>query len=296
MAVKRNYKDSLFNFLFGNKKEALGLYNALNGSSYSDESMLEITTIEGAMYVGFKNEVSFLLDNLLNLYEHQSSVNPNMPVRGMIYFSSEYQKYITEHDLNIYGEKRLRLPAPRYVVLCNAESMKEDRKTYRLSDMFTGGAEGCLECTAEVININAGHNKEILGKCPTLHDYAELVSRARKYGSEEKTSRAAIERAIDECIDEGILSDILLKRKSEVIGMILEEYDEEKQRRQDRRDALAEGKAECILELLENIGPVPDEIRQMVTSEIDSKKLSCYLKAAAGCSSFDDFEKMIIGS
>ena len=104
MRIKRDYKGSLFNSLFGKKEEALELYNALNGTNHKDADALEITTIEGALYLGFKNDVSFLLEDELNLYEHQSTLNPNMPLRGLFYFAAEYQKIVEDRELNIFSE------------------------------------------------------------------------------------------------------------------------------------------------------------------------------------------------
>jgi hypothetical protein len=296
--IKRNYKDTLFISLFGSAHEALELYNALNGTDYKNENDIEITTLENAMYLGFKNDVSFLLFDELNLYEHQSTENPNMPLRGLFYFTAEYQKIVEERQYNIYGSRRIELPAPRYVVLCNAEDMKEERTTLRLSELYNREIDvPCLECTAEVININKGHNEAILNKSITLNGYAELVFLARKYRAMETDERTAAEKAIDECVDSGILSDYLQRYRSEVVGMILEEYDAEKQRKLDRRDAYAEGKAEgkaedrseAVMDFLADLGDVPDDIKSAVMEEKDMDRLKKMMKGASRAGSFDEF-------
>lgn len=90
------YKDRLFSFLFGseeNREWTLSLYNAVNGSSYTDPSMIQITTIKEVMYLGMHNDVSFLISNEMNLYEQQSTYNPNMPVRLLQYSGNLYEKY-----------------------------------------------------------------------------------------------------------------------------------------------------------------------------------------------------------
>ncbi|MCI6983283.1 MAG: Rpn family recombination-promoting nuclease/putative transposase [Treponema porcinum] len=101
-SFNRQYQDRLFKAIFGREEHKdwlLSLYNALNGSSYTDPSAIEINTIEGIIYVTMKNDISFLIDSQLNLYEQQSSYNPNMPLRGLMYFAELYQKHLTELPL-----------------------------------------------------------------------------------------------------------------------------------------------------------------------------------------------------
>ena len=86
--VSREYKDRLFNFLFGaeeNKEWTLSLYNAVNRSAYTDASQIKITTIREVMYLSMHNDVSFLISDEVNLYEQQSTFNPNMPLRQLQY-------------------------------------------------------------------------------------------------------------------------------------------------------------------------------------------------------------------
>ena len=116
---RRNYKDSLFRMVFREKKELLSLYNAINGTAYEDPEELIVTTIEDVLYMGRKNDISFLIKDVMNLYEHQSSVNPNMPLRGLIYISMLYQGYIEQNNLDIYSSTQLKLPAPKYLVFYN---------------------------------------------------------------------------------------------------------------------------------------------------------------------------------
>ena len=91
--VVRNQKDTVFRMLFREKKELLELYNALNDSAYNSPEDLTICTLENAIYMNFKNDISFLLDSEMNLYEHQGSYNPNMPLRGLFYFSDLYKRF-----------------------------------------------------------------------------------------------------------------------------------------------------------------------------------------------------------
>lgn len=117
-AIRQNYKDTLFRKLFGdpeNKKELLSLFNALNGTAYTNEDDLEITTIGDVVYMSMKNDVSCILDCYMGLFEHQSTFNPNMPLRGLLYFGKLYDKYVVENECNLYGSTLIKIPTPRYL-------------------------------------------------------------------------------------------------------------------------------------------------------------------------------------
>ena len=178
--VRRNYKDSLFRRIFTDKNDLLDLYNALNGTSYDDPNELEIVTLEDAIYLSMKNDLSFIISSTLNLYEHQSSINPNMPIRGFLYFARQYEAYITRNKLDIYNSPLVRLPVPKYVILYNGTKSQPDISELKLSDAFINKDElhddsNVLECTATVLNINYGHNIETLNCCKRLHDYSNRV-------------------------------------------------------------------------------------------------------------------------
>ena len=120
--VNKRYKDRLFRLLFGNEKykeNTLALYNALNGTSYSNVDDLTIYTIDDVIYIDMKNDVAFILDSELNIWEQQSTHNPNMPLRGLMYFGKLYDKYITDVHKNVYRKKLVEIPTPKYVVFYN---------------------------------------------------------------------------------------------------------------------------------------------------------------------------------
>ena len=138
-AFNRQYQDRLFKAIFGREEHKdwlLSLYNALNGSSYTDPSAIEINTIEGIIYVTMKNDISFLIDSQLNLYEQQSSYNPNMPLRGLMYFSQLYQKYISKQRKDIYSSALLKIPTPQFIVIYTGSTELDDVKELKLSDSF----------------------------------------------------------------------------------------------------------------------------------------------------------------
>lgn len=225
--IRRNFKDRLFITLFHDKRELLTLYNALNGSNYTDPDLLEITTLNDMVYMGVKNDCSFIISNYLNLYEHQSTVNPNMPIRGLNYFASVYRAYIQINKLDIYGSMLVKLPTPRYVIFYNGEQSLPDRSELRLSDAFEE-SDGCLECVATVININLGHNQDIMNHCRTLLDYARFVDKVREFHARGYSHAESVDRAVEYCIDQDILRRFLIKNRSEVYYMFDTDYSEKK--------------------------------------------------------------------
>ncbi|MCQ4643447.1 hypothetical protein NE647_23780, partial [Blautia coccoides] len=220
--VNRNYKDSLFRMIFGNRKAALELYNAINHSNYQNPEQLEITTIEGAIYMGVKNDLSFLIDSVMNLYEAQSTRNPNMPLRGLIYFARVYQGYVEKRELDIYSGSRIKIPLPQYIVFYNGLQEEPDRREYRLSDAFERKQDSyCLECVATVLNINTGHNRQLMENCSLLWQYAFFVSKVRLYLERyPENLEGAVDMAVEECIEEDILADFLKKQRGEVKDVI----------------------------------------------------------------------------
>ena len=169
MNVNRYYRDRLFKFLFGNrrwKENSLSLYNALNKTAYTDASDLEITTLEDVIYMGMKNDVSFIVDGNLSIIEHQSTYNLNMPVRGLLYYARLVDKYIQKNNMDIFGTTRLMLPRPRYVILYNGKKQIENRSRMKLSDSYMSEGKFDVEVTATMIDINIDSSDEVLARCP----------------------------------------------------------------------------------------------------------------------------------
>jgi len=223
-SIVRTYKDTLFRMIFKDKEELLSLYNAVNDTQYTDPSELEVTTLENAVYMNVKNDVSCILDMRLNLYEHQSTVNPNMPLRDLFYVTKQFQKLVVGKD--IYASKQISLPTPQFIVFYNGKETQPERKILRLSDAFTiKSGEINLDLVVTQLNINPGYNEELKKKCPTLFAYTCYVERVRLH-SEAMPLPDAVNKAVEECIREDILADFLRKNKAEVIYMSIFEYDE----------------------------------------------------------------------
>ena len=238
LRANRKYKDTVFRMLFSDKRNLLSLYNAVNKTAYTDPDELEIVTLENAVYMGMKNDLAFIINTNLFLYEHQSTYNPNIPLRDLFYIASEYQKIVDQKSL--YSSILQKIPAPRFLVFYNGTREQEERHEAYLSEAFenlTGAAD--LELKVTILNVNEGHNRELMEQCKVLKEYAQYVARVRKYVPQSGLD-AAVSRAVKECIREGILSDFLRQNRAEVEKVSIFEYDKEEEERK-LREAEYEG-------------------------------------------------------
>ena len=162
--ANRKHKDTVFRILFSDKEHLLSLYNAVSGKTYTDPEQLQIVTLENAVYMGMKNDLAFIIDTNLFLYEHQSTYSANMPQRDLFYIASEYQKLVDKKSL--YSSKLQKIPAPKFLVFYNGTEEMEDSRTEYLSAAFENlTGEPDLELKVLTLNINIGHNQELLEQC-----------------------------------------------------------------------------------------------------------------------------------
>ena len=230
--ANRQYKDTVFRMLFSEKENLLSLYNAVTGNAYQNADDLKIVTLENAIYMGMKNDLAFMLETNIYLYEHQSTLNPNIPLRDLIYIGIEYQQYVD--DKSLYSPRLQKIPAPKFMVFYNGTDAVDDRVELRLSNAYEHLAgEPDLEL------------KDLMEQCQTLKEYAIYVARVRKYTSEMNLNDA-VARAIDECIKEGILVEFLRKNRSEVKMVSILEYDKEWEEKKLRKSEYEAGKSDGI--------------------------------------------------
>ncbi len=242
--VNRNYKDTIFRMLFSDRENLLSLYNAINGTSYDNPEELEIVTLENAIYMGMKNDLAFIIDTNLFLYEHQSTYTPNMPLRDLFYISAEYQKMVNQKSL--YSSALQKIPAPNFIVFYNGMDKKEDRWENCLSEAYENlFGEPKLELKVVTLNINEGRNHELLEQCQTLREYAAYVALVRKYAKSMELE-AAVEKAVDKCIHDGILEEFLQRNRAEVIAVSIFEYDKEEEERKLRKAEFEAGEQSGI--------------------------------------------------
>ena len=278
--ANRNYKDTVFRMLFSDRKNLLSLYNAVNQSDYNNPDDLEIVTLENAIYMGMKNDLAFIMDLNLYLYEHQSTYNPNIPLRNLFYIADEYQRLVVQKSL--YSTVIQKIPTPRFIVFYNGTKKVDDYNEFRLSSAYENPTDNPdLELRVTMLNVNDGHNLELMEHCRTLKEYAKYVARVRKYVTQNIPLEEAVTRAVDECIEEGILAEFLMKNKAEVIKVSIYEYDKEFEEKKLRK-AEYEAGVEAGIELgerslLENqirkklkkgkpIEQIADELEEAVTT------------------------------
>ncbi len=248
-------KDKVFRFIFEKDKEALlQLYNALNGSTYSDTSKLQVVTLESAVYIAMKNDLAFVLAGTLNLYEHQSTLNPNIPVRFLFYLGQEYQRIVEEAEQSLYGTKQIALPTPKCVVFYNGEKEIPEEQVVKLSDAYINkNGEIDVELKVRLLNINYGHNKKLMKSCQSLNEYSQFIEISRRLAKERRNLKEAMREAIEYCIENDILADFLKKYRGEVLGMILEEFDVKKYERTIREEGREEGREETLVMAVEAV-------------------------------------------
>ena len=261
--VEKEYKDRLFSFIFGreeNKAWTLELYNAVNGSEYTDPNLVEITTIRDVLYLGMHNDISFMIGDDMNLYEQQSTYNPNMPVRQLEYCGYLYEAYMTSHNMNKYGNMRLNLPTPKCVVFYNGTQDEPDEKILKLSDSFQEGEDFDIEVRCRMVNINYGRSPQLFSACKPLKEYSWLIAEIRS-----KKQEAGIEKAVDQAVSEMpedfVLKKFLMTHRAEVRGMLLKEYNEaetyrlfkEDGRKEGREEGREEGDARRLVNAVENL-------------------------------------------
>lgn len=295
LPVNRTYKSTIFIMLFEDRNNLLELYNAMSGKHYTDPELLEINTLENAIYMSIRNDISFLIDGRLSLYEHQSTYSPNLPLRFLFYISHLYSRMTK--DRNLYGSKTVRIPAPEFVIFYNGRAEMPERHILKLSDMYNikdRKRRAKLELEAVMLNISGEYNQKLKAACKTLREYAIYTDKIRKYADEMELDDA-VEHAIRECITEGVLKDFLEKHRAEAKEMSIFEYDQEKHMQQEREDAwkggLLQGKASAVINLLKELGPLPEALEQKIKDETDPDILDKWIRLAAKAGSLDDFKK-----
>ncbi len=245
--INRRHKDKLFCTIFGTekyKRYALELYNAVNGSHYRDLSDLEIITLENAVYIKMKNDLAYLVSDTIAVYEHQSTINLNMPIRGFMYFGELYSKLLKREGARIYNRKLIKIPTPQYIVFYNGTEDYPEYSKLRLSDAFMDPRDDHdYEFTATVYNINLGKNRELLDSCKPLRDYSTFVDKVR-INSLSMSLEEAVDVAVKDCINHGILKDVLSEERAAVMLEMLTEFDEKAYAEGLREEGREEGRAE----------------------------------------------------
>ena len=269
MGANIKFKDSVFSFLFSDPDLLRELYCALEGVALPLDVPVKINTLRDVLFMDLINDISFEIGGkLVILIEHQSTINPNIALRLLMYIARVYEK-ITDRK-GIYTNRLIPLPRPEFFVLYNGTSPYPDEAVLKLSDTFESGASlglpekrsPALELVVKVININEGRNEGIVRKCKTLASYSAFVGKVKEYRKGGKGNEESIKAAIKYCVEHDILRDFLEENATEVMGMLLTEWNivdaiavnreegREEEREEVARNALAKG---IPLELIHDI-------------------------------------------
>jgi len=246
--VNRTYKDSVFRKLFGEKDKLAELYNAIANTKYAPDD-IEIITLENIIFIGRENDIAFTVGGrLIVLMEHQSTINPNMPLRCLLYIAREYQ--ITADNAAMYSSRLVEILPPEFIVVYNGANEYPEESELRLSDAFVGKTDA-LELKVKVYNVNKGRNPDIMGRSVTLADYSDFVSRARANVASGLEPGKALEKAVRECIKDNVLREFLKKYGSDVVNMLSMEFNLEDAVRVWKNDGEQNKAEEIAISLLD---------------------------------------------
>ena len=224
---------------------ALSVYNALNGTNYTNPDDIEICTLDKGVSLTVRNDAAFVVDAALSIYEHQSTVCPNMLVRNLIYYTTIISKFVKKK--NICGRTLVKIPVPKFVVFYNGDEDQPAECEMRLSDAFEKKTDNPeLELVCNVYNINFGKNQQLLEKCEVLKQYMTFVDYVKYYLSQqddddEDDLKKAINMAIDRCIEDGVLVEFLMENRSEVVQVTQMDYTFDRQIIMEREAGREEG-------------------------------------------------------
>jgi hypothetical protein len=246
----RRYKDSVFVDFFSEDRTAkanfLALYNALHGTDYQSTAILKNIRLKQVLYMSFANDVSYLVDNkIIVLAEHQSTINPNMPIRCLEYIARLYEQFYKSKEK--YSRKQLAIPTPEFYVFYNGKEPYRGDSLLKLSDSFTQTHdEYALELSVKVVNINYDKASEILERCKPLKQYSLFVDAVRRNIAVDKEH--GFEKAIKECIQNDILREYLQRKSKEVLNMLIGEYDYDTDIAVQREESFDMGRLEGSLQ------------------------------------------------
>ncbi len=234
ITVNKRYKDRLFIFIFANpehKDWMLSLYNAVNHSDYKDPNEITYNTIEDHLFMGMRNDVSFLIGPEMNVFEHQSTYNPNMPLRQLQYVAGLYEQYVAKEHLDKYDDAQLKLPVPRLVCFYNGLKEEPEEMLLELATSFDDNEreKSDIQVQVHMYNVNYHHSPELMRMCKPLEEYAWIVNQIRQNMKNNMTLEKAVNKMIDDIPDDYILADFMWAHRAEVLIMLMKEYTEEEQ-------------------------------------------------------------------
>ena len=294
------------------KANALDVYNALNGSDYAEPEEVEIVQLEKGVSLSIRNDASFIIDMSISFYEHQSTHNPNMPLRFAIYFMNAIEDWIKQKKKDLFSPNQIRIPTPYFVVFYNGTEKRSEYEEMKLSDAFHHKTdEPQMELICKVYNINPDNNQGLKRKSVVLDGYTYFVEKVRANQKKKMNLEEALDDAIEDCINNHILEDFFRNRKDEVKKVTHLDFTWEAREELIRKEefegglsqglsqgisqglsqGILQGKIESIIELLNDLGEISEELQTKIMSEKDLQVLTKWHKAAAKSDSIEEFQE-----
>ena len=305
----REVKNSAFTTFFGEPENASQLYAALGEVEVSPGDITYVT-LEGVLFIARKNDLAFTVKNrVLVISEHQSTINENMPLRDLIYLGRTLEKLLDEK--NLYRRKLIHIPTPEFYVFYNGDTPFPSEKILRLSDAYLEkGEHPMLELEVKVININPSSGHKLLKECRPMYEYSWFIQRIRNYLSDGWSRDNAITQAVQDCLDNGIMTEFMKEHGSEAVNMLYTQWNWDDAMEVEREEAYEEGKVagiaegrnlgdidrsrQDILDLLEDLGEIPEDIRFRIQTEEAPQNLRQWHKEAAKAESFEAFREKLV--
>lgn len=250
---KRQYRDTVFRSYFSEPENFLALAKAVTGEDYPADRMKD-ATIEDVLFSQLRNDVAFSFgDRSLIFAEHQSTLNENMPLRLLLYYSLLCREAIPQDVL--YRRKRIQLPAPRFFVLYNGKAPCLEESVLRLTDAFDAKAD--IELVVTVHDIRYTEENSLLKACRPLHDYSYFIHRIIQNREHSMALDDAIREAMQHCMERNVMADYLKKHEWEVCNMVSLVWNEDEAKKsyyeQGHEDGEARGKMQGLLQSVRNL-------------------------------------------
>ena len=256
--ANKQFKDSFFRHIFRNLDELVSLHKALYDDKIA-ESDVVFTTLDNILLDRLKNDLSYVVQNRrFMLFEHQSSINLNMPMRFAMYFS-ESLKHLIPNAKAMYQTNLIHFPTPFFAVLQMGNPNGQDHTVLHLSDSFLepqAPEDRRLELLVDVFNIDYSPERPILHKCPTLNGYSYFINEVEIRRNANYSTDQAIREAVEVCRERNILRRYLDAEYEEVKNMVTLQYNEKEAQQFWREEGREEERDTTALDMLRDNLPL----------------------------------------